>query len=233
MTTTELEDPRKGALRVRCETAVDAAGFTVMPDRPSTAWPGNVNLRGALLGDVVGADGEGNRDHYFVRVDGSKPLPEWLASATEASFSLDDTRVIVVAEDPDEILIATCKSAGAGLAKLTRANRLEVVLQYGPPDRSAQVQQFRSRLKDVRRKLDTKLRLNESGLEQSFRDSAAVTSEMPRKKRDEYLESIENLMVVWREWGEELSERLDQLAATEDSDELDRIEGEVTKGPQT
>jgi SpoVK/Ycf46/Vps4 family AAA+-type ATPase len=231
--TSELEDPRKGVLRERCETAVDAAGFTVLADRPDTAWPDETQIEGALLGDVVGADGAGNRDHYFVRVDGTKPLPDWLATATEGSFSLEDTRVIVVAEEPDDLLVATCKSAGAGLAKLTSADRLEVVLEYGPPDRSALAEQFRSRLRDVRRKLDTKLRLNESRLEQSFRDSAAVTSEMAQAKRDDYLTSIEKVMLVWRKWGEEMSDRLDKLAATEDLDELELIEKEVTEGPKT
>ena len=229
----ELEDPRKGALRVRCETAIDAAGFSILADRPSTAWPEDTEIEGALLGDVVGADGDGNHDHYFVRVDGSKPLPDWLATATEGSFSVEGTRVIVVAENPDELLVTTCKRAGAGLAKLTSADRLEVILEYGPPDRSALVEQFRSRLKEVRRKLDTKLRLNESGLEQSFRDSAAVTNEMPKKKRDEYLNSIEKVMVGWRAWGEEMSDRLDKLAATEDLEELEHIEREVTEGPST
>lgn len=229
----ELEDPRKGQLRIRCETAVDAAGFTVLTDRPSTDWPDDIKINGALLGDVVGVDGSGNRDHYFVRVDGSKPLPDWLATATEGSFSITGTRVIVVAENPDEILVATSKSAGSGLARLTSADRLEIICDYGPPDRTVQVQQFLTRLKDVRRKLDTKLRLNEGGLDQSFRDSSAVTTDMPRVQRDEYLESIQNVMLVWREWGDGLSERLDQLAATEDAEELDRIEREVTKGPLT
>jgi hypothetical protein len=143
-----------------------------------------------------------------------------------------DIRVIVVAENPGEMLVAGCESSGAGLASLTSADRLEIVCDYGPPDRTVQVQQFRTRSKEVRRKLDTKLRLNESGLDQSFRDSAAVTADMPRGKRDEYLESIQNVMLVWREWGEGLSDQLDQIVVSEDSSALDRIEREVTEGPE-
>lgn len=229
--TTELEDPRKTDLRERCETAVDAAGYAVQSDRPATPWPDGVGLKGTLLGDVVANDGQGNRDVYFVRVDGSKALPAWLAKATEGSFAMSDTRIIVVAEDPGDVLIATCRAAGAGLAKLTQADRLEVVAEYGPPDRSQQSKQFRAKLKEVRRKLDTKLRLNENNLEESFRDSALVTSGMPPKRRDQYLDSIENVMVDWREWGDETGERLDALAATEDLDELERIEQEIIARP--
>jgi hypothetical protein len=229
--TTELEDPRKTDLRTRCEAAVDAAGFTIQSERPAIQWPAGAGLKGTLVGDVVGDDGEGNRDVYFVRVDGSKPLPGWLAKATEASFAISNTRLIVVAEEPGEVLVATCRAAGVGLAKLTPANRLEIVTDYGAPDRTQQSRQFRAKLKEVRRRLDTKLRLNEKNLEESFRDSSLVTSEMSSAKRDLYLNSIETVMVEWREWGEEMAARLDALAASEDLDELEGMEREIVERP--
>jgi len=230
--TTELEDPRKTALRARCEEAVDAAGFTVLSDRPTAAWPNGVKLMGSLLGDVVSRDGPGNCTHYFVRVDGARPLPGWIATATTATFAMKGVRLWVVAEDPGDSLIATCQAAGAGLARLTPANRLDVVCEYGPPTHTVSTEQFKASVKAARRKLETKLRLNEKRLEQSFQDSAVVTTEMSASKRDKYLDAIEKAMIVWREWSEALSERLDALAATEDADELALIEGEITQGPQ-
>jgi hypothetical protein len=145
---------------------------------------------------------------------------------------MEGIRLYVVAEQPGETLIATCQAAGAGLAKLTTANRLEILCEYGPPDQTASTDQFRNGVKAARRKLETKLRLNEKRLEQSFQDSAAVTTEMSASKRDSYLDAIETAMITWREWSEALSARLDELAASEDVDELKRIEEEIKRGPQ-
>jgi len=230
--TTELEDPRKSALRTRCEEAVDAAGFTVLVDRPATPWPAATKLVGALLGDVVSEDGAGCREHYFVRVDGTKALAAWLVAATEASFAIANIRIYVVAEAPGESLIETCTAAGTGLARLTSSNRLEVVCEYGPPAHAATAAQFRSRVKAARHRLEAKLRLNERRLEESFRDSASVTADMSGAIRDSYLETIETAMIVWREWSEELSEQLDALLANEDVEELTRVEAAILGGPK-
>jgi hypothetical protein len=230
--TAELEDPRKTALRTRCEEAIDAAGFTVLSDRPAAPWPNGVKLMGSLLGDVVSRDGPGNRTHYFVRVEGARPLPGWIAMATAATFGMQGVHLYVVAEGPGDSLIATCQAAGAGLARLTTANHLEVVCEYGPPSETATTEHFKTSVKAARRKLETKLRLNERRLEQSFQDSAVVTTDMSAARRDTYLEAIEEAMIVWRAWSEALSERLDALAASEDAGELRLVEEEITRGPQ-
>ena len=230
--TAELEDPRKTELRSRCEVAVEAAGFTVLQQRPLTPWPPDAGLKGALLGDVVGEDGRQHRDHYFVRVDGERALPEWLVSATEASFAMSGVRIIVVAENPGESLSAACAATGTGLARITELNHLELICEYGEPQQDAQATRFRKRARDVRRKMEAKAQLNTRKLEESYQETDAVTKQMAGHRRSAYLEPIENAIVVWRTWNEEMADRISEALASEDAAALDRIEADVLRGPE-
>ncbi len=229
--TEEFEDPRKGILRERAEAAVDAAGFSIDLTRPVIAYAPGSGLRGGIRGDVVADGDQGARSLYFVRVDGSRPLPQWLANYVSASFALANVAIFVVVEAIGDQLRATCEAAGAGLLRLRPDDTFEMELDYKAPDQTAERRRFQARVKTARTRLDTKLRLNQAKLETTFQESSAVTTTMTGTRREEYLTDIENAMMTWRTWAEEMAERLDALAAAQDLAALTAIEAQIVSGP--
>ncbi len=229
--TEEFEDPRKADLRERATAAVDAAGYTVDPSRPVVAHPPASGLKGGMRGDVVATGNAGVKALYFIRVDGTKPLPQWLVNHVKASFSLQKVEVYIVVETVGPQLRGTCEASGAGLLRLRDDGTFEKELSYKAPDESADRKRFQARVKTLRTRLDSKLRLNQSKLETSFEESSAVTATMTSARRTEYLTDIENAMVMWRTWAEEKSQRLDALAGSETSAALEALEAEILRGP--
>jgi hypothetical protein len=227
----EFEDPRKAELRVRATDAVDAAGYSVDRDRSVIDYPQAVGLKGGIRGDVVATGAQGVRTVYFVRVDGNRPLPQWLANHVKASFALQHVEIYVVAEDIGDQLRVTCQAAGAGLLKLRSDNTFDKELDYTVIDDSADRRRLQKRVKDARTRLDAKLRLNQARLEEMFKESSAVTATLTAKRRDVYLTELEDAMGAWRTWAQDLSERLDLLAAAEDADALSAVEKAIVDGP--
>jgi hypothetical protein len=230
--TDEFEDPRKTALRERVAAAADAAGYQVDPDRPTVAYPTASGLKGSIKGDVYGLSSEGDALLFFVRPDGDRPLPQWLANHTQASFEIDQTEIYVVCEKVGPGLEGTCAAAGAGLLILGEGNTFEKKLEYGRPSQSGDARAFARRVKAVRSRFDSKLRLNLAEVDQRFQESKAITAGMPPKTRDMYLNAIERQSIAWRNWGDDLSARLDALAANIDNEALEEVEAAILNGPE-
>jgi hypothetical protein len=231
--TSEFEDPRKTELRQRCADAVDAAGYTVDQSRSAIAYPPASGLKGSIKPDVSCVNGSGRRIVYFVRVDGEKALPQWLTNIVTASFAMNDLSVYVVTEAIGDALRSTCEAVGCGLLRLSASNELDLELEYTEPDRTKAAKGYARRVRQVRRKLDTKLNANLTALQDQFSERHQVTEGMDEATRAGYLSSIETMMVRWREWGDDLSGRLDGLAGTTDEDALAEIEEHVEKGVDT
>lgn len=229
--TEDFEDPRKAELRRRAAAAADAAGYAVDAGRPVIPYPSGMKLQGGLRPDVLAISADDVQTLLYVRVDGDKPVPQWLANHVAAAIGLKRTELYVVTEAPGDQLRATCVALGAGLLTLRADDTFDKELDFAPPDESVARKAFQRRLAAVRTRLDTKLRLNQASLENAFEESSAVTATMKASKRDKYLSTIEDGLVAWRTWAEELSERLDALAATLDDAALDRIESEIVAGP--
>jgi hypothetical protein len=226
----DFEDPRKTELRKRCFDAVDAAGYTVDSDRITVPYPDDSPLRGTITPDVSSTEPGGVRNLFFVRVDGAKALPGWLTNIVNASFSMADVEVYVVAEEIGDQLQKTCEAVGCGLLRLAGANGLELEVEYREPDEDAALKAFEKKVKAVRRQLQTKLDANLQALGEQFAERRKVTQGMSEKKRAKYLEDIEMFMVRWREWGEELSSELDALAGKVDEEALNHIKQRVQSG---
>jgi hypothetical protein len=228
----DFEDPRKAELRTRVEQAADAAGYVVDADRTPVQFAADSGLNGGIKADVVAEGTDQVRRLFFVRLEGDKPLPGWIRNHVTASASMADVEVFVVVEKYEDQLKGTCATAGAGLLMLRPDNTLEQVLAYSPPDATADKKAFDKRLKEVRRRLDTKLALNKARLETNFQESYAVTAMMEKSDREKYLTSIESLMVAWNAWGDEVSEQIDAASASENGlDLLKDIEAEILNGP--
>lgn len=230
--TGEFEDPRKTKLRERCADAVDAAGYTVDPDRTPVPYPPGANLQGAIKPDVSSTEADGKRLLYFVRVDGFKALPGWLSNTVAASFSMPGVEIYVVAESIGDQLKRTCEAVGCGLLKLSNNNELDLEVEYTAPDQDTAKKDFAKEIKDVRRQLDTKLDANLQALKEQFSESRKVTEGMKEDKRSKYLDNIESMMVRWREWGDEISAELDALAGTVDKEALDAVRQRVETGTE-
>jgi hypothetical protein len=228
--TGDFEDPRKTELRKRCADAVDAAGYTVDAEPVPIPYPADSDLRGAIRPDVRSLESDGTSSLYFVRVDGQKPLPGWLTNTVVASFSMPGTEVYAVTEDIGEPLKRTCEAVGCGLLRLTSSNELDLELEYVEPDHDAAVRAFSKEIKDLRRQMETKLNANLQALQDQFSASRKVTEGMSEEKRAQYLNNIEEVMVRWRAWGEELSAELDDLAGSVEPEKLESIRKRVQSG---
>ena len=227
----DFEDPRKAELRARAATAADAAGYAVDPERPVIPHLPASGLRGGIRADVVATGAASVRALYFIRVDGEKPLPQWLANHVRESFEMERIEVYVVVEAVGSQLRATCDAAGAGLLALREDDTFDLELPYKAPDLDTNRRRLQARIRRLRSRLDTKLQLNQSRLQTAFQESSAVTSTMDGKRRDVYLDDIEDALVSWRDWSEDLSVRLDAAAASESPTEIDEIERAINSGP--
>ncbi len=141
-----------------------------------------------------------------------------------------ELEIYAVAEEIGDPLRASCVATGCGLLVLTSNNELNVEVEYERPNRDDDLREFEKRLRQVRRKLDTKLNANLESLQEQFSERKKVTAGMKEATRAGYLQSIEDMMVRWREWGDERSAELDALAGSGDDEALRHVEHLIELG---
>lgn len=225
------EDPAKSDLAGKLRTALDAAGYEVVDPVP-VELPDGTGIEGQIIGDVQSIDSDGRRNVYYVRTDGRRPIPQWIARLAMAARTRGDVVVHVVVEETTTILEQSCRACGAGLLRIRVEAEYELELAVDPEeyDPAAVTTGRLARISALRRRLITKLDLNQEAAKRDFINVRSGTYGMPEIKRDEYLDTAEAVTERWREWGDRCSTRLDELVVNGTEAELDAIEREIEAG---
>ena len=225
-----FEDPRKSEMREQFKIALDGAGHEIVDEPVPVPYPAAAGLKGAILGDIQSLDGEQVRYAYFLRLNASKPVPQWLANMARIALEKDLVRVYVVVTEATTIVEKTCRACGAGLICLTVENVAQEVVKFGDVDSVKRKVEFEKRVKDARRRLDTKLDLNLKYLENNFSKVSELTQGMPADLRDKYIEDVENAERRWRDWADDISVRIDAVLASQDENEMATVERLIKEG---
>jgi hypothetical protein len=206
-----FEDPRKTDMRGRCEIAIDSAGHELA--QSLSTFPLPEGLKGVIKGDLQSLDGQDVKHIYYLRPIGNKPVPQWLVTMAAAARERDDIELFLVVEDVGVALEKSCESRGVGLLRLTEDDAFEMVVN--PSDFEPEVieQAVATRIKDTRRRMEQKLDLKKGSLEDDYSRVDEITSGMPRKTRDEYIESVEQALTRWEDWGLAISQKLDEAGS--------------------
>jgi hypothetical protein len=227
----QFEDPRKTELRERCWVALDEAGYDVEPEPDPIEIPPETGLQGQIVPDLISTNGTGHRSVYCVRTTSVKPLPQWLANWSRATNTMDRLDLYVVIEEiPSPELVKSCEAAGAGIL-LLRLEGIEVVLTAGVVPEDIARQECRKKIATLRRRLENKLHLQLEAIDANFTEASTLTAKFPDDVEDEYINRIEASGVEWRQWADDLSERLDAEAADCAEDALAAIEVALERGP--
>ena len=224
-----FEDPRKTDMRGRCEVAIDAAGYELVAAPVARQVPG---LNGAIRGDLQSLDGEDVRCAYYLRPEGDKPVPQWIVTLAEAARDLGDLRLFVVVTRVSEVLEKSCRAAGVGLLHLTQEDTFDLVVDPDEIDPAALQEQLRARVEDARRRLELKLNLNKSALEENYSRVNDLTTGMPQKTRDDYIEKVEEAINRWEGWSQRISEMLDEARSTSNEQLLEAAENLIEEGAE-
>jgi hypothetical protein len=227
------EDPAKSDITGKLRVALDAAGYEVVDPVP-LELPPDSEIGGHILGDLQSIDSDGRRNVYYVRTDGRRAVPQWIARLAKAARRRGDVQIHVVVEETTTVLEQSCRACGAGLLRLHVEAEYDLELAVSPDefDPTAEETQRLARITTLRRRLVTKLDLNMEAAKRDYINVRSGTYGMPEIKREEYLDSAEAVTERWREWGERCSQRLDELAVAGTEAELDAIEREVEAGIQ-
>jgi hypothetical protein len=177
-------------------------------------------LRGAIKGDLQSLDGAEHRYCYYLRPDGKRAIPQWLANFSAAARDLDDLDVFVVVTEVSATLERSCRAAGVGLLRLTDEDTFEMVVSPSEAAALAAVAQVTETAKDARRRMENKLELNLNAISDNFSKVNEITAGMTSQRRDHYIEAVEQASARWTEWGERISTMIDEAAATGDQDLL-------------
>lgn len=227
----EFEDPRKTDLRLRAEAAIEAAGHDLIPNPVPIDYPEGTNLQGRIKGDIQSVDGAGHTHVFYARPDAQRALPQWLHSTALAAHSLDSVSVHIVTDAAAPELESGARSCGAGWLVVTEDVTLEVRLEPGPPDVGAQRDVVVARIRELRRRLESKTHLNLNANQRRFTEVTDITSGMPFERRESYLKGLEETDRLWREWSDHLSNELDAANVSLDENALDLIERAINAGP--
>jgi hypothetical protein len=206
-----FEDPRKTDMRGRCEVAIDLAGHELAPALNTFPLPNG--LTGVIKGDLQSIDGQDIRHIYYLRPIGNKPVPQWLVTMATAARQRDDIELFLVVEEVGAALEKSCESRGVGLLRLTEEDAFEIVVNPGDFEPEVVEQAVAVRIKEARRRMEQKLDLKKGSLESDYSRVDEITSGMPRKTRDEYIESVEQATTRWEDWGISISQTLDEAAS--------------------
>jgi hypothetical protein len=229
LTTTTFEDPRKTDLRERVAIALDAAGYEVVVEPEPIQMPGE-ELQGAIVGDIQSVDADGARTVYCLRVSSARPIPQWLANWSRATLEIDGVSLyVVVDEEPSAELDRSCRAAGAGLLIL-RSDGLEAVIKAGEIPAELRDRQCAERVTDLRRKMETRLRLQLDAIQSNYTSAQELTATFPDDVQDDYMSDIESHADRWRRWAEDISQALDSVASTCDEEEFELIEEMLERG---
>jgi hypothetical protein len=166
-----------------------------------------------IKGDLQSLDGQDVRHIYYLRPIGNKPVPQWLVTMAAAARQRDDIELFLVVEEVGAALEKSCESRGVGLLRLTEEDAFEIVVNPGDFEPEVVEQAVAVRIKEARRRMEQKLDLKKSSLESDYSRVDEITSGMPRKTRDEYIESVEQAITRWEDWGISISQTLDEAAS--------------------
>ena len=227
--TRPYEDPLKIKMRERCEIAIDAAGYQLRDVAPIPYPPGST-LKGSVVGDLQAVDADNVVHVYYLRPAASKPLPQWLGNIALAVRRIERVKMYVIVETVSAVLERTCRASGAGLLCLDDNGRFEIVVDVGDAEDAAVREQVRAAVTALRRKLEIKLDLNVDQKKTSFASVVRATSGMSESKRDGYVKDVERQLERWRDWGQDMSARLDEAAASGSMDDVSALETLVDQG---
>jgi hypothetical protein len=199
-------------MRERSVIAIDAAGYEHVAS--PVAYKLSADLTGAIKGDLQSLDGEQVRQAYYLRPDGTKPIPQWLGNIARAARELDDLRVFVVVTEVSSVLEKSCRASGMGLLRLTEEDTFELVMDPGEIDAEVVAAAVMEKIRVLRRRMETKLNLKKKALESNYARVDELTTGMDPKVRDQYIEKVEQAAGRWDSWGARISEMLDEAAST-------------------
>jgi hypothetical protein len=207
-----FEEPRKTEMRDRSAIAIDAAGYEQVSS--PLAYKLSQGLTGAIKGDVQSLDGEQVRQAYYLRPDGTKPIPQWLVNMAREARDLDDLKVFVVVTEVSSVLEKSCRASGMGLLRLTEEDTFELVISPGEMDAEVVAAAVVGTIRETRRRMETKLNLKKRALESNYARVDELTTGMDSKVRDQYIEKFDQAAGRWDNWGARISEMLDEAAST-------------------
>lgn len=171
---------------------------------------------GVIKGDLQSLDGEDVRHIYYLRPIGNKAVPQWLVATAAAARERDDIKVLLVVEEVGAVLESSCENRGVGLLRLTEDNAFEMIVDPDDFEPEAIEEAMADRIRDARRRMEQKLDFKKSSIEKDYGRVDEITSGMPGKTRDVYIESVEQALTKWEEWGVEISQKLDEAGSTLD-----------------
>jgi hypothetical protein len=210
--TEPFEEPRKIEMREQSTIAIDAAGYEQVAS--PVAYNLSTDLTGAIKGDLQSLDGEQIRQAYYLRPDGTKPIPQWLANIARAALELDEIKVFVVVTEVSSVLEKSCRACGMGLLLLTEERTFELVLQPGEMDAEVVAAAVVEKVRNLRRRMENKLNLKKGALESNYARVDELTTGMDPNVRDQYIEKFEQAGGRWDNWGARISEMLDEAVST-------------------
>jgi hypothetical protein len=228
--TSPFEEPKKADMRARAIVAIDAAGYELLTS--PRAFPIPEGLTGTIKGDLQSLNGEQVCQAYYLRPAGSKPIPQWLVNLAAAARDIDDLLLFVVVTDVSSVLEKSCRASGVGLLRLTDDDTFELVVDPEASDPVAIASALEAEIKSLRRRLETKLELNKSALEQNYSKVNELTAGMPSKTRDQYIETVEQAAGRWDEWGIRVSESLDEAGSTGNAALVQAAERMIEEGAE-
>jgi hypothetical protein len=217
-------------MRARAAIAIDAAGYELVSTPKSYRLP--EGLQGAVKGDLQSLNGEQVCQAYYLRPEGAKPIPQWLVNLAKAARDIDDLRLFVVVTEVSSVLEKSCRASGVGLLRLTEDDTFELVVDPSEEDPVAIAASIESEIRDLRRRMETKLTLNKGTLEQNYGKVNELTVGMPAKTRDQYIETVEQAAGRWDVWGARISELLDEAASAGDTNLIQAARRLIEEGAE-
>jgi hypothetical protein len=227
-----FEDPKKTDMRERVRIAVEASGMVLIEPPDKIAPPADAGIKGYIVGDLQALDSENVVHVFCLQLRGDKAIPQWLASWARAAHGLAKVRVHTVVEERTAILERSCVAAGAGLLELATDvdYQLRTIVDGQAYSPEATAAETKARLKDLRRRVITKMDANLETLKTGRAKISEHAQGLSSVNQEKYLQANESEQRSWRDWGDNLGQLLDEAAAEPSEALLARIEEELERG---
>jgi hypothetical protein len=226
------EEPAKKDLRELCSVAIDAAGFDLIDPPEPIDLPAGSDIRGKLQGDLQSVDSNGIRTVYYVRPRSGSTLPTWLGKLAMASHDIDNVEFYTVVKDFSPSFQSSCEDFGSGLLRVGEDGELERLLDYAETEPASIGAAIATRVRKLRRQMESRLELERPILEENYRSVVMITASMPTEKVDEYRAVVEAKYTALDNWGDTISTRLDSALTGATELDLQALEQDIMDGPQ-
>jgi hypothetical protein len=145
---------------------------------------------------------------------------------------MEGIKVHVIVDEVSSIMERTCRAAGSGLLRLdtTDPYRLDQIVSPDEYSAIAQAHAYRDKVKELRRRLERKLDMNLGTVNENYANVQTLTQGWSPQRRDHYISSVEEADTRWREWGDRMSTKLDELGSGGSEEALRLIEVEIERG---